>query len=56
LQLPKPVLQLVIPHVPPVQEVTAFATEQALLHDPQWVGSVCRLTSHPSDGSWLQSA
>ncbi len=54
-QLWKPALHE-IPQIAAVHVALPFAgTVHPVLHDPQCVGSVLMLTSHPSDASPLQS-
>lgn len=56
-QLPKPAMQVPIPHTPPRQADEAFAGEtQVFPHAPQFETVVRRLTSHPLRWSRSQSA
>ena len=57
LQLPKPLLQLPTPQIPPEQPGVPLATGgQTMPQPPQWLVLVLVLTSHPSPGAKLQSA
>jgi hypothetical protein len=50
-----PVVQLAIAQASPVHLGVAFASMQALVHEPQCCGSVSMSTSQPSAATPLQS-
>lgn len=54
-QSPKPGVQ-VMPHVPVLQVAVPFVLLQAVVQAPQCAAVVCRLVSHPSEATPLQSA
>jgi hypothetical protein len=55
-QSAQPALHEPILQVPPEQTGVAFGRLHAVVHEPQWSGSVPRFTSHPSAALMLQSA
>jgi hypothetical protein len=54
LQSSKPGSHIPIAHLPPLQLGVAFGVTHALLHMPQFIGSVWPLMGQPSDGGSLQ--